>query len=105
MTTTIDATTDLVTLINVFTVEPARQDELVDVLNEATRAVMRHRPGFVSANIHRSLDGHQVANYAQWRRRTDFDAMLADPDCRQHMDRCRDLATSAPALYEVVTTH
>jgi hypothetical protein len=25
---------------------------------------MRHRPGFISANIHASLDGTRVVNYA-----------------------------------------
>ncbi len=55
------------TLINVFTVAPEDQQRLVDVLADATRAVMRKQPGFVSANIHRSLDGTRVTNYAQWR--------------------------------------
>jgi hypothetical protein len=57
---------DVVTLINVFTVAPEDQQRLVDVLVEATQAVMRKQPGFVSADIHKSLDGTRVANYAQW---------------------------------------
>lgn len=28
---------------------------------------MRHIDGFVSANIHASLDGTRAVNYAQWR--------------------------------------
>src|SRR5207249_1401263 len=59
----------LVTLINVFTVEPRHQQRLVDVLVEATEAVMNTLPGFISANIHKSLDGTRLVNYAQWRRR------------------------------------
>ncbi len=55
-----------VTMINIFTVEPERQDLLVHLLEQATEDVMRHHPGFVSANIHRGLDGSTVANYAQW---------------------------------------
>jgi hypothetical protein len=51
-----------VTLINVFTVDPARQEELVRVLDEATDKVIKHSPGFVSANIHPSLDGRHAAN-------------------------------------------
>ena len=56
---------DVVTLINVFTVAPEDQQRLVDVLVDATQTVMRKQPGFISANIHRSLDGTRVTNYAQ----------------------------------------
>jgi hypothetical protein len=38
---------------------------------------MSRRPGYVSANIHRSLDGTTVADYAQWQSRG-LEAMLAD---------------------------
>jgi quinol monooxygenase YgiN len=96
---------DVVTLINVFTVAPERQQPLIELLVEATEAVMRHRPGFVSANIHKGLDGTRVVNYAQWRSRADFEAMLADPAAQAHMGRARELATNEPHLYEVVATH
>jgi hypothetical protein len=73
---TIAKDSEVVTLINVFTVAPEDQQRLVDVLVDATQAVMRKRPGFVSANIHRSLDGTRVANYAQWRTPEAFEVML-----------------------------
>src|SRR5215213_9112182 len=57
---TIAKDNDVVTLINVFTVAQEDQQRLVDVLVDATQKVMRKQPGFVSANIHRSLDGRQV---------------------------------------------
>jgi hypothetical protein len=56
-TTTIAIDQDVATLINVFTVTRMTQQPLVDLLTEATKQVMRHRPGFISANIHTSLDG------------------------------------------------
>lgn len=90
------------TLINVFTVEPDRQQELVDLLVEATDAVMRELPGFVSANIHRSDDGRRVVNYAQWRSRADFDAMRSDPRAIPHMHRAAELAQFDPIVCEVV---
>ncbi len=46
---------------------PEQQQRLVDLLVEATEAVMKYQPGYVSANIHKSLDGTRVTNYAQWR--------------------------------------
>ena len=71
---------DVVTLVNVFSVAPENQEKLLDMLIEATQQTMRHLPGFVSANFHRSLDGTKVINYAQWRTQEDFQAMLANPE-------------------------
>ncbi len=91
----------MLTLINTFTVAPERQEELVNLLIEATDKVMKRLPGFVSANIHRGLDGRHVANYAQWRRREDFEAMLRDPDAQMHMNQIGQMAQADPVLYEV----
>ncbi len=105
MTTTAATDQDLVTLINVFVVTPETQQPLVQLLNTATEQVMRHRPGFVSANIHASLDGTRVVNYAQWRSQADFEAMLGDPTAREHMAATAQFGTSEPHLYAVSAVH
>jgi quinol monooxygenase YgiN len=105
MPTTISREQPVLTLINTFTVAPERQQELVDLLVEATEEVIQHLPGFVSANIHRSLDGHHVANYAQWRSREDMEAMLKHPEAQEHLDRAASLADFEPILYTVVSVH
>lgn len=94
-----------VTLINVFTVEPEDQQRVVDLLTRATLDVMSRQPGYLSARVHRSLDGTRAAVYAQWRSREDFEALAADPDAAAHMRRVRALASFEPVLYEVVLTH
>lgn len=43
-----------------------------------------------------------MANYAQWRRREDFEAMLQIPEAGVHMGDAARLATVEPNLYEVV---
>lgn len=103
--TSISEGRDVVTLINVFTVAPENQQRLVDVLVRATEAVVSKQPGYVSANIHKSLDGSKVANYAQWRSREDFEAIFRDPEVREHMREAEDLAKVEPTLYEVSHTH
>jgi quinol monooxygenase YgiN len=103
--TSIDVNQDVVTLINVFTVAPERQQTLVDLLIRATEETMAKLPGFVSANIHRSLDGTRVANYAQWQSRADFEAMLHNSEAQKHMQTASELATAEPYLYEVVFVH
>jgi heme-degrading monooxygenase HmoA len=93
------------TLINVFTIDPARQQALVDLLVEATEVRMRHLPGFVSANIHRSHDGTRVVNYAQWRTREDFEAALHDPEAGTHMKKAAGMAQFDPIVCEVASVH
>ncbi|WP_243858299.1 antibiotic biosynthesis monooxygenase [Mycobacterium sp. DL440] len=86
--------------------EPGLGDGIVELLRQATEDVMRHIPGFITANIHVSTDGTRVINYAQWRRAEDFRAMLADPAAREHMSRCADIATSFdPHIYTVESVH
>jgi len=79
---------DVLTLVNVFTVKAENQQKLVDMLVEATDKTMKKLPGFISASIHRSLDGTKVVNYAQWRSREDFDAMRNNPEAGVHMKAC-----------------
>jgi quinol monooxygenase YgiN len=99
--TTIEKDRDVLTLINVFTVASDKQQELVDLLIDATNKTMRHQPGFVSANIHRSLDGKKVVNYAQWQSKADFDAMRNNPEAAPHMKAAASLAEFDPILCEV----
>jgi antibiotic biosynthesis monooxygenase (ABM) superfamily enzyme len=103
--TTITVDAPVVTLINVFEVAPERQAELVEILERATQDVMRHLPGFVSANIHTSLDGGRVANYAQWRSVEDFQAMLGNANAQVHMREATAVAKSSPVLYRVHSVH
>lgn len=99
---TIEKGSDILTLINVFTVPPENQQKLAYVLIEATEKTMKHLPGFISANIHRSLDGTRVVNYAQWQCREDFEAMTRHPEARPHRQAAAALAKFDPILCEVV---
>jgi hypothetical protein len=99
---TISQDNQVVTLINVFTVEPQNQQRLVEMLVEATERTMKGLPGFVSATIHKSLDGVRVANYAQWRSSEDFEAMLKNPEATAHMKPIMEIAQFDAHLYKVV---
>ena len=104
--TTISTDADVITLINVFTCPEERQDELVAALDRATAEIFAGLPGFVSANIHASLDKTRVVNYAQWRSVKDFDAMQRREDAREHMDQIMTIAVAAdPRLFHVRAVH
>jgi len=102
---TIRADAPIITLINVFSVDPANQQRLVELWQRATDDVMRHLPGFISANVHRSLDGTQVINYAQWESQQAFTGMLQNPDASTYLKELGDIGTPAPVLCEVVSVH
>ncbi|WP_020666958.1 antibiotic biosynthesis monooxygenase family protein [Amycolatopsis nigrescens] len=102
---TIDTGAGVITVINRFTVEPERQQELVDLLVDATETVIKHLPGFISANLHKSLDGKHVVNYAQWTDQQSLQAMLSHPDCRQHLTDAAAMSHPEPQLYTVASTH
>jgi quinol monooxygenase YgiN len=99
---TIEKGRSLMTLVNVFTVSPDKQKELADLLIRATDETMRHVPGFISASIHRSLDGKKVINYAQWRSQADFEALKENPKALPHMKAAAALASFEPIVCEVV---
>jgi quinol monooxygenase YgiN len=99
---TIEKDRKLMTLVNVFTVKPEKQAELADLLIRATDETMKELPGFVSASIHRSLDGTKVVNYAQWRSQADFAAMRENPKAQTHMKAASELGKAEPIVCEVV---
>jgi quinol monooxygenase YgiN len=104
MTITIQKNSNIVTLINVFTIEPSRQQKLVDMLIESTEQTMNKQEGFISANIHKSLDGTKVINYAQWKSQEAFEKMLKNPKALIHMNDILNIAKSDGNLYDVVFT-
>jgi quinol monooxygenase YgiN len=102
---TISAADGIVTLINVFTVEPDDQPRLVELLARATEGSVAHAPGFISASLHRSLDGKKVAMYAQWRSVEDYQAMRGDTQSQPYLREALTIATFEPGMYEVVDTY
>lgn len=102
--TTISKDAKLVTFINVFTVEPANQHRLIELLTRVTDTSVRHAPGFVSSVLHRSLDGTRVAMYAQWRTIEDYEAMRKDPAPLPYLQEALTMAKFEPGMYDVVET-
>ena len=86
----IDRSQDLVTVINVFRVTEGTQEEALRCLRAVNDRIAKE-PGWISASVHRSFDGVRIANYAQWRSRSDIVAALRHPDLAPRVGRvaCR----------------
>ncbi|GAA0647906.1 antibiotic biosynthesis monooxygenase family protein [Brevundimonas lenta] len=90
---------DPVVLINVYRCEADRQDALMEHLAIMVRA-QRDLDGFVSAAIHRGLNGRVAAVHAVWRSREDWKAMARHPLVAGAMEPILAIATFEPHLYE-----
>jgi len=99
----ITANAGVVTHINVFTVPPEKQQQLVDSLIETVNAA-RSVPGWLSASIHRSPDGTCVVNYVQYESQEAAQAVLRHLAAGGYLRRNTALGSVAPGQYEVVYT-
>ena len=100
--TTITKGNKILTLINVFTVEPVNQQKLIDLLTLATEGSVLKIEGFISASLHRSLDGTKVTMYAQWRSIEDYQRMRSNPVASPYLEQALTMATFESVMYEVV---
>jgi len=102
--TTISKDNKYLTFINVFKVDPADQNRLVELLTKATDGNVNKVEGFISASLHRSMDGTRVVMYAQWRSAEDYQRMRSNPTASPFLDEALQMATFEPGMYEVVET-
>ena len=102
--TVIRANAGIITQINVFTIPLDDQQPLIDVLSEAV-ACARKEPGWLSASLHRSLDGTRVVNYAQSDSLAAAKAIIGRLKRAGFLDRNKEYGEAHPGLYEVVATY
>jgi heme-degrading monooxygenase HmoA len=91
-----------VTFINVIEVEPTKQEEVVQILQEGTDKVISKRPGFISLKLFASKDGTKVVNIAQWKSPADIKATQDDPAAAEYAMRTAAIAKPGPGIYALV---
>ena len=99
--TSISQNTNLVTVINKFSVEPENQKNLIKLLDDL-REIVEKLPGFISANVHRSLDGTRVVSYAQWDSKEDYQAVYTNSSAIPILDEIMKISKFTWNMYEVV---
>ncbi len=102
--TTISKEDDILTFINVFTVDPANQLQLIELLTSATEISVQKMSGFISSVLHRSIDGTKVTMYAQWRSLEDYQKMRNNHEAAPYLEKALTIAKFDPGMYEVVKT-
>ena len=82
----------MTTLINILTVDPAKQEQLLELLRANTDGVIRTLDGWQSTNLIASADGTRVVIYSQWRDAASIEAMRRDPRMTAYFPRILALA-------------
>jgi quinol monooxygenase YgiN len=92
MQATIRVDSSVISLVNVFSVEPEKLRSLLDLLRDGTDTFFSKRPGFVSSSVLTAKDGRQVINYSQWRSADDIAAFRKDPYFARYIKRLLTVA-------------
>lgn len=102
---TITAPTEAQTVLTTFEMTPGTAQDLLDELRDAYDQFIRHQPGFISAALHMNDAQTRIANYSQWRRREDFQAMLRSDEMRKRNRRIAEMCSRfEPVMYDVMQT-
>ncbi|MWD29455.1 antibiotic biosynthesis monooxygenase [Aquicoccus sp. SCR17] len=90
------------TVLTTFEMTPGTCQDLLDQLRAAYDDFISHQPGFIAAGLHVNDAQTRIANYSQWRRREDFQAMLRSDEMRARNRKINELCKSfEPVMYEV----
>ena len=102
--TTLSIDNSLTTVIIIFKVEPEQQQDLIEAIKEFLE-IVKTQPGFVAANLHKSIDGVKVANYAQWSSMDDFTAFRDNQEVQAKAAKLfEEFDTPDSHVYEIVTS-
>lgn len=82
----------ITTLVNVFSVDPGNQPQVLALLREGTETIFSKMPGWISTSLLRSQDGRQVVVYSQWRDAADIQAFRQDSRMKPYFQRFAELA-------------
>ena len=91
-----------IVLINVFTVDAADQDALIEAWrNDAL--YMKKQPGYISTQLHKAVGESSVfLNYAIWDSVSDFRAAFSSPEFQNALGHYPSSAVTAPHLFEKI---
>ena len=93
------------TVITTFEMTPGTCQDLMDALTDAYAQFISKQPGFIGAGLHVNDAQTRIANYSQWTRREDFQAMLRTPEMRERNRKIAELCKSfEPVMYDVVAS-
>ena len=99
----ISTSQDFQTVLTTFEVTPGTCQDILEELQDAYSVFISKQSGFIAAGLHVNDAQTRIANYSQWERRQDFQAMLRTPEMRERNRKITSLCRSfEPVMYDVV---
>lgn len=89
-------------LIDSWTVDPARKDELVRRISDTVRDVILEQPGFVSAQIYESANGGVVMLSVRMRTAKERQHLTDSPEAQKALRELRKIPHAHAHLYRFV---
>ncbi len=90
------------TVLTTFEMTPGTAQDLLEALTDAYDKFISQQPGFIAAGLHINDAQTRIANYSQWKRREDFQAMLRSDEMRRRNREIHSLCRSfEPVMYDV----
>ena len=99
----IDQFRNIHTVVVEIDVKEGETDALVQDLRRFLE-VVKTQPGFVSANIHKSIDGKKLINYAQWLNQESFEQFKNNEDIQKHAEFLEKHDTKTIEMKVVIAT-
>lgn len=102
----IDKSAECQTVITTFETTPGTCQDLLEALQDAYGQFISKQPGFLGAGLHVNDAQTRIANYSQWKRREDFQAMLRTEEMRKRNRAINELCKSfEPVMYDVAEVY
>jgi hypothetical protein len=89
-------------LVDFWTVDPARREELIRGISSGMQSIVVGRPGFVSAEIYRSVDGGAVLLSVSMRTVKERQQLTDSPEAHRALRELRAIANSHVRLFQLV---
>lgn len=91
-----------VAIINVFTVQPEHQQELMNIITTYSQEVASTKPGFISARFHAALDKTRVTSVIYWETQMACQTFIQSPETRPFLEQCEPLIQGTDSHFYMV---
>ena len=88
-------------LLNILTVDPINQGQLLEMLRDNTDTVFRTPDGWISTTLIESEDGTRIVIHSQWRDTAAVEVMRSDPRMVAYFPKLAALASFDSVVGEV----
>jgi len=95
---------DVRTVINILSVNPENQNDLIEIWSKFLNDIAKNQPGFIGSSIHKSFDGQRVVSYSQWKSDEDFQKVFSNIAAKSYLDKQKEISESNANFYQIVFT-